>query len=356
MMKADKLRGCLTGLFIGDALAMPIHWYYDVMNIKNDFGEGGITKYESPKEKVVGSYMNISDADRDLIGKVMLHDKLPCYEKGRGAHYHHGMKPGENTLDTIIARLLLESTNTDSAEGYGVDGEEFLNKYITLFTTPGAHNDSYAAGAHRAFFRNWVKKDRPNSECGDSTDTMIDALANIVVLAAARYASTGHKAKESDASVVASTIGLLRNSPDVLPKYGCLFFDLLLRVLSGEVSLRAAVLESADKLDPSGELSSTIKSTPADPMVPCPIEKSYPALLHFAYKYGEGTNSFRTALLASANAGGENVNRGSCLGALLGASVGFDAISKENPDLVGGLVDVNIAKETDGFLKRFGVE
>ena len=28
--KKNKLRGGLWGLYIGDALAMPVHWYYDV--------------------------------------------------------------------------------------------------------------------------------------------------------------------------------------------------------------------------------------------------------------------------------------------------------------------------------------
>jgi ADP-ribosyl-[dinitrogen reductase] hydrolase len=47
--------------------------------------------------------------------------------------------------------------------------------------------------------------------------------------------------------------------------------------------------------------------------------QSFPALLVFAYKYAD---SFEAAVLANANAGGENVARGSLLGALLGAAHG----------------------------------
>ena len=42
-------------------------------------------------------------------------------------------------------------------------------------------------------------------------------------------------------------------------------------------------------------------------------------MLHFAHKYADNPTA---ALLASANAGGENVHRGCVLGALLGAAHG----------------------------------
>lgn len=35
---ADRVRGALWGLFVGDALAMPVHWYYDVAALHRDFG------------------------------------------------------------------------------------------------------------------------------------------------------------------------------------------------------------------------------------------------------------------------------------------------------------------------------
>ena len=53
-----------------------------------------------------------------------------------------------------------------------------------------------------------------------------------------------------------------------------------------------------------------------DPMVACYIDSSFPALLFLAHKYSD---SGEKAVLANANAGGENVARGALLGALLGA-------------------------------------
>ncbi len=51
-----RLQNALWGLFIGDALAMPAHWYYDIDNITHVF-EGGIRRYESPPHPPIESFM-----------------------------------------------------------------------------------------------------------------------------------------------------------------------------------------------------------------------------------------------------------------------------------------------------------
>ena len=55
-------------------------------------------------------------------------------------------------------------------------------------TTPGSHNDVYAATAHRMFFANWVKKKALN-DCaandGHNTDA-IDGMINIIPITLAR--------------------------------------------------------------------------------------------------------------------------------------------------------------------------
>ena len=54
----------------------------------------------------------------------------------------------------------------------------------------------------------------------------------------------------------------------------------------------------------------------SDPMVACYIDQSFPAMLFMVYKYAD---SIEQAVLANANAGGENVARGALVGSLLGA-------------------------------------
>jgi len=55
-------------------------------------------------------------------------------------------------------------------------------------------------------------------------------------------------------------------------------------------------------------------------MSACYIQSSFPVFLFLTYKYAD---SFEKAILANANAGGENVARGSLIGAVLGAHYGF---------------------------------
>jgi len=68
-------------------------------------------------------------------------------------------------------------------------------------------------------------------------------------------------------------------------------------------------------------------------------------VLHFAYKYG---GDFETCLLANTNCGGENVARGSILGALLGAAHGVSQIPEH---LREGLKDsAGIGRDIEAFL------
>jgi ADP-ribosyl-[dinitrogen reductase] hydrolase len=73
------------------------------------------------------------------------------------------MKAGENTLDTIIARLLSKSLVSEGK----FDLDHYLGTYTKFMTTPGSHNDTYAATAHRMFFANFVKG-RDVKSCADN--------------------------------------------------------------------------------------------------------------------------------------------------------------------------------------------
>ena len=85
-------------------------------------------------------------------------------------------------------------------------------------------------------------------------------------------------------------------------------------------------------------------------MVACYIDSSFPALLFFLYKYADAPMS--TAALANANAGGENVARGSVLGAVLGARRGdIGAVTGWCQD--GLLHGTDIDTEIDAFVSTF---
>lgn len=96
----------------------------------------------------------------DIVGTVILHGKKEFWLKGGDYHYHHGMQPGENTLDALITRVLTQSMLKTTA----LDSSDFRNAYITFMTTPGSHNDTYAGTCHRMFFKNLVAGRSPGME------------------------------------------------------------------------------------------------------------------------------------------------------------------------------------------------
>ena len=88
------------------------------------------------------------------------------------------------------------------------------------------------------------------------------------------------------------------------------------------------------------------QSNGEDPMAACYIDQSFPALLHFAYKYADSPEQ---AVLANANAGGENVARGSLLGAIMGAAFGMQGWPDWCKDGLYNKAEIN--EEITQFLK-----
>ena len=70
----DRAIGAIMGTFIGDALGVGPHWYYDMDQLKKDYGEW-IDDYTSPK----------------------------------AGRYHMGLTAGENSQTGQVAGFLLES-------------------------------------------------------------------------------------------------------------------------------------------------------------------------------------------------------------------------------------------------------
>ena len=70
----DRVAGAIMGAFIGDALGLGPHWYYDLAALRRDYGDW-ITTYADPKP-------------------------------GR---YHSGLKAGQLSQNGVILRLMLRS-------------------------------------------------------------------------------------------------------------------------------------------------------------------------------------------------------------------------------------------------------
>ena len=345
----NRKKAALIGLFIADAVAMPVHWMYDLYQLKADYGV--IRGYVKPKDEFRGSIMNLSNTggggrgsdEKSIIGDVINHGKKQYWRKGGNFHYHMGLQAGENTLEAQLTRLLVRSVASHAGQ---FDAPAFLAEYVIFMRTPGSHNDTYASTAHRMFFQNLVENGLPPARCaandGHNTDA-IDALT-LTVPIIVRYAGDAAVSREALYGMVNACVALTRDSP-AMQRYAQAWTDLLCDVLNGR-DLREAIEAIGNKYF-GGSVRAMVEQSRKDPMVACYIESSFPALLHFAYKYAD---SVEACLLANANAGGENVARGSLLGAIMGAHKGMPGISEPAWMLTGLHARVDIEREVDAML------
>ncbi len=155
----SRCRGAIYGLFIGDALAMPVHWYYDTLALQRDYGH--VTDFVAPKNPHPDSILWRSSYSPLNEKANILHDQAQYWGK-RGIHYHQFLEAGENTLNLKLCALLMESLNAH--RGYSSD--DYLKRYIAFHDNAGkSHRDTYVEEYHRHFFTNYAAG-KPAHQCG----------------------------------------------------------------------------------------------------------------------------------------------------------------------------------------------
>ena len=291
------------------------------MNLSNTGGGGR----GDDKGDVVGAVIlhSMSSFYCKLFAIILCSDKKQFWLRGGSYHYHHGMKAGENTLDALVTRVATQSV----LQQRSFVKQDFLNRYIQFMTTPGSHNDTYAGTCHRMFFKNWRDGIAPE-QCPDNDSHNVDAIDALMIvppIALLHLQST----PEVRAQAIKAAIQTTRNSTIVLD-YANVYADMLLSVVKGS-SITDAAINAGRQI--GLDVAVVARRLTSDPMVACYIDSSFPALLIFAYRYGD--QGIEALLLASTNAGGENVARGSLLGALAGAKYGRSGLPES---LVRGLV------------------
>ena len=120
-----RARDTLYGLFIGDALAMPVHWYYNRQTMNRDYGR--VTDYMAPRNPHPDSILWRSSYRAPNATGEILHDQAPYWGQ-KGIHYHQFLRAGENTLNVKLCNLLIESLNVSAT----YDADDYLDKYIAL--------------------------------------------------------------------------------------------------------------------------------------------------------------------------------------------------------------------------------
>ena len=298
-----KYPGTLYGLCIGDALAMPVHWYYNRQLLKEDYGR--VADYLAPRNPHPDSILWRSRYTAPNSKGEILHDQAPYWGQ-KGIHYHQFLKAGENTLNVKICRLLIESISQTGT----YDADDFLRRYIAFMTTPGNHQDTYIEECHRNFFANYARG-LPPRMCGVE-EKHIGGLVGIIPVVVF-YLNRPDKAREAALTHLALT------HPGVkMETAGSLIIDILLKVLNG-THLKTAILENLEaQTNPLlGHPFLKWLNDPDDWVIgprfstACYVEDSVPAVIYLALKYHHDPEK---ALIVNTNLGGDNAARGSVLG------------------------------------------
>jgi ADP-ribosylglycohydrolase len=301
-----------VGSLCADALAMPVHWYYDRAALARDYGR--VVGYRAPKNPHPDSILWRSQYQPLNEKGDILHDQAQYWGK-KGIHYHQFLQAGDNTLNLQLARELYSWVKANG--GYGVSG--WLKRYVEFMLTPGRHRDTYVEEVHRGFFMKYAAG-KPPEKCA-IRDEHIGGLAHVPALLAACESYPLGKLR----AVVKEHVGATHAHPNVLRAA-----DTLVRVC-------AAIRDGADVRDAiAKEAGDWISSKKAERWVnqpdehvvgerfspACYIAEAMPASLYLAWKYH---GDFVGGVVANANVGGDNCHRGVVVGAILGLANGVPA-------------------------------
>jgi ADP-ribosylglycohydrolase len=325
---SDRAAGAVIGALVGDALGLGPHWYYDLAELRREYGEW-ISGYTDPKPN----------------------------------RYHGGMKAGQLDQTGLLLVLLLRSV----VENGAYNEDDFTRRLDEFFKqldgTPMQGPGGYTSQSIREAFRRRTQRGLSWKETGGHADTT-EAAERAIVLAA-RYALNPRKAAETvsanciltqaDPAIVAMTtaynavLSLLVSGEKLDASISDKLIDL---VQKGNLPFHAVTTgrlgpPRPGEPDPpnAGKFSSPdalltpsyIAEAAADPDIriepawkvsivygmPCAIYHQLPAAYYLAARF---PGDFESAVLHAINGGGQNMARACLTGALVGAQVGLSGI------------------------------
>jgi ADP-ribosylglycohydrolase len=331
MSLQDRAAGAVIGALVGDALGVGPHWFYDIQEMRRNYGDW-VTGYTEPKP------------DR----------------------YHAGLKAGQSSQAGIILLILLRSV----VENDRYVEEDFCRRldeelFPQLDGKPFGGPGGYTSQSIRDAWRRRVVEKKSWKETGGHADTT-EAAERALVLAA-RYARNPAKVAQAvganciltqaDEAIVAMTtayccvLALLVQGEKLDP-----FLSDKLMELSkiGELPFHVVTSENLQPPHPgdpepprSGRFSSPdalltpsymaeaahdpgIRIEPAWKVsivygMPCAIYHQLPAAYYLAARF---SRDFEHAILSAINGGGQNQARAILTGALVGAQVGLTGIPR----------------------------
>lgn len=321
----DPATQVFLGSLVADAVAMPVHWYYDQAALDRDYpglaaAAGSDAPFLAPHNPHSGSILWRSHWTPPAAKFDILREQAAFWGQ-HGIHYHQFLAAGENTLNFRLATELLSFVRRHRE----YDAEKWLDRYVAVMLEPGWHRDTYVEEYHRHFFTN-LAAGRKSINCG-VRDVHIGGLVPVPALVAA-LGPRHHDLRE----IVRRHVNLTHKDPDVLAAA-----DTLVKILADALPrpdaparstaeaaavLREAILEhgrdwiSAAKLAAWEGLSDrrlvggTLSSA-------CYIDEAFPAALALAHRHA---GDFTAGVVANARCGGDNCHRGAVVGSLLAAA------------------------------------
>ncbi len=324
----ERAKGALLGAFVGEALAVGPHWYYDLQEMRRQHGEW-VTDYCDPKP-------------------------------GR---YHENLKAGQISQPGYLLKLTLQSLVAEGEYSQADFCRRLDTEFFPLLNgEPMAGPGGYTSQSIREMWERRVQQRKPWHQTGGQADTTEAIERNLAI--AVRYArEPGELARaitantvlsQVDEAVVAMTVAfgavlgqLVKGEPFDYQLSG----KLMGLVKRGELPFHAVTsgnlqppqpgehpLKSGTFSSPDALLTPSCIATAAqDPEVriepawkvslvygmPCAIYHQLPAVYYLAARF---RSDFESAVLHAVNGGGQNQARAMLTGALVGAQVGLAGI------------------------------
>ncbi|MEH6503115.1 MAG: ADP-ribosylglycohydrolase family protein [Cycloclasticus sp.] len=317
----SRATGAIMGAYIGDALGLGPHWYYNLDELHAAYGDW-IDDYNDPKPE----------------------------------RYHGGMTAGQQSQSGLILNMLVDSML--SHDDY--DETDFCKRldnelFPLLDGTPSIGPGGFTSQSIREAWALRTKNQLPWGEVAGFTDNT-EAAERILALAV-RYANKPKKLAETissntlltqcDETINAMTVAygavlgmLVQGHPLDETLSGKLMqlvssHDLPFHAMSipGAKPSGAGTFASPDALLTPSSIARAAHEDLIKPAwkvslvygMPCAVYHQFPACYYLAARY---SNDFESAVLHAINGGGQNMARAMLTGALVGAQVGIEGIPR----------------------------
>jgi ADP-ribosyl-[dinitrogen reductase] hydrolase len=168
-----------------------------------------------------------------VVGDVILKGKRQYWGRPN-MHYHNGMRAGENTLNALLARLVVRNL----ARTRMYSPQAFIKDYIAFMTSPDSHNDTYAESYHIDFFANYTSG-VPPMQCAGKESHDAASIGGIILVSPVvlfTYVTTKNRMSAAEAGM--TQIRLTHRSVK-LDQYAAIYIGCLVDILCGVSVLEA---------------------------------------------------------------------------------------------------------------------